>query len=48
MAFAGAKIGNVIITPPVAPAPIPLPASALLLGAGLGALGMLRRRKPAL
>lgn len=45
MAFAGAKIGNVIITPPVDPAPIPLPASMVLLGAGVGALGILRRRK---
>lgn len=47
MAFAGAKIGNVIITPPVDPAPIPLPASAVLLGAGMGVLGMMRRRKAA-
>ena len=30
---------------PVQPAPIPLPASALLLPAALGALGLLRRRK---
>lgn len=47
MAFAGAKIGDVIITPPVDPAPVPLPASALLLGAGMGAMGVLRRRQKA-
>lgn len=47
MAFAGAKVGDVIITPPVDPAPVPLPASAVLLGAGMGALGILRRRKKA-
>lgn len=47
MAFAGAKIGNVVITPPVDIAPIPLPASVLLLGAGVGALGVMRRRKAA-
>ena len=48
MAFAGAKIGDVIITPPVDPAPVLLPASALLLGAGVGAMGVLRRRRKAL
>lgn len=47
MAFAGAKIGNVVITPPVDPSPVPLPASALLLGAGVGAMGVLRRRQKA-
>lgn len=47
MAFAGAKIGDVIITPPVDPAPVPLPASALLLIAGMGALGVVRGRKAA-
>lgn len=47
MAFAGAQVGDVIITPPVDPAPVPLPASAVLLGAGMGALGFLRRRKTA-
>lgn len=47
MAFAGAKIGDVIITPPVDPAAVPLPASALLLGAGVGGLGVLRRRQKA-
>lgn len=45
MAFAGAKIGDVIITPPVDPAAVPLPASALLLGAGMGAMGLMRRRQ---
>ncbi|MDQ1899169.1 NF038132 family protein [Paracoccus sp. WLY502] len=47
MAFAGAKIGDVIITPPVDPAAVPLPASALLLGAGIGAMGVMRRRQKA-
>ena len=47
MVFAGAKIGDVIITPPVDPAAVPLPASALLLGAGVGGLGVLRRRQKA-
>lgn len=47
MAFAGAKIGDVIITPPVEPSPVPLPASVLLLGAGIGTMGVLRRRQKA-
>lgn len=47
MAFAGAKIGDVVITPPVgpSPSPVPLPASAALLVAAIGALGAVRQRK---
>ncbi|MDO5613420.1 MAG: NF038132 family protein [Paracoccus sp. (in: a-proteobacteria)] len=46
MAFAGATIGDVVITPPT-PAPVPLPASGLLLLAGLGAVGAIRRQRAA-
>ena len=45
LAFAGASIGNVDITPPVAA--VPLPAGGLLLITGLGALGLARRRNRA-
>ncbi|MFV0302685.1 MAG: NF038132 family protein, partial [Paracoccus sp. (in: a-proteobacteria)] len=45
MAFAGAKVGNVIITPP--PSAVPLPASGVLLVAGMGAIAAIRRRKRA-
>lgn len=44
LAFAGARIGDVVITPPVDPAPVPLPAAGWLLLAGVGALGALRRK----
>ncbi|MDO5631325.1 MAG: NF038132 family protein [Paracoccus sp. (in: a-proteobacteria)] len=46
MAFAGATIGDVDITPPT-PAPVPLPASGLLLLAGLGVVGAIRRKRAA-
>ncbi|MDO5706421.1 MAG: NF038132 family protein [Paracoccus sp. (in: a-proteobacteria)] len=47
MAFSGAIVGNVVITPPVDPSPVPLPASALLLAGGVAAMGALRRRRGA-
>lgn len=47
LAFAGAKVGDVIITPPPDPAAIPLPASGLLLLAGFAGLAGVRRRKAA-
>lgn len=47
MAFADVKIGGKDITPELAPqpAPIPQPASAVLLVAGIGAFGIVRRRR---
>lgn len=43
LAFAGAKIGDVVVTPPISPAP--LPAAGWLLLAGLGATGLVGRRR---
>lgn len=43
LAFAGAKVGDVIITPPLSP--VPLPAAGWMLLVGLGATGMVARRR---
>jgi hypothetical protein len=40
-------LGGLVDTVSVAPAPVPVPAAALLLGSGLAALGLVRRRRPA-